>query len=205
MTDAGARVNRVALTGGIATGKSHCVARLIALGASTIDADALAHQAVAPGTAGFAAVRARFGEAVMADDGGLNREALGRIVFSDDNARRALEAIIHPAVYGAIQRWFDGLAGTGKRVGIADIPLLYETGHEEDFDAVIVAACTPAQQLERLMKRSGLPREDAEARIAAQWPIERKRALADYVIDTSGSIEETNRQVQKLWATLSTK
>ena len=104
---------RVALTGGIATGKSYCLTRFAEAGAPTIDADALARQAVAPGTSGFAAVVARFGEAVVAADGGLNREALGRIVFADAAARRALEAIIHPAVYAAIERWFDGLAGPG--------------------------------------------------------------------------------------------
>ena len=203
MSPAAHRVTRVALTGGIATGKSYCLAKFASLGAPTIDADALAHQAVAPGTAGFAAVRERFGAGVIKSDGTLNREALGRIVFSDDNARRALEAIIHPAVYAAIQRWFDGLTRTGGRtIGIADIPLLFETGHEGDFDVVVVTSCPPEVQLERLVGRPNTTREDAERRIAAQWPIAKKAAQATYVIDTSGTHADSDRQVTEIWRKL---
>src|SRR6185295_11766887 len=97
---------RVALTGGIGTGKSHCLARFAQLGAETIDADNLAHQVVEPGTPGLAAVVARFGASLLRSDGRLDRDALGRLVFADSGARRDLEAIIHPAVYGAIQSWF---------------------------------------------------------------------------------------------------
>jgi dephospho-CoA kinase len=194
-------VTKIALTGGIATGKSYCLAAFASLGAPTIDADALARVAVAPGTAGFDAVRARFGSAVLRPDGTMDRDALGRIVFADEHARVAVEAIIHPAVYAAIGRWFDGLTRDvgGRVAGIADIPLLFETGHQADFDVVIVAACTPEQQLERLVLRSGLSRKDAEQRIASQWPIDRKRALASFVIDTSGTHERTDRQVQDVW------
>ena len=98
---------RVALTGGIATGKSYCLAKFADLGAATIDADVLAHQAVAPGTAGFEQVRSRFGESIVSIDGRLDQKSLARIVFADANARRALEAIVHPAVYGAMRRWLD--------------------------------------------------------------------------------------------------
>src|SRR4030095_5670439 len=126
VTAAEGRAKRVALTGGIATGKSYCLAQFAALRAPTIYAEHVAHQAVAPGTAGFEAVRSRFGAGVIGADGSLDRDALGRIVFSDADARRALEGIIHPAVYAAIQRWFDGLARQDSRApGIADIPLLY--------------------------------------------------------------------------------
>jgi dephospho-CoA kinase len=198
------RVRRVALSGGIATGKSYCLARFASLGAPTIDADALAHQAVAPGTAGFAAVRERFGDGVIAPDGSLDREALGRIVFADANARQTLEAIIHPAVYAAIQRWFEGLSRRGARaIGIADIPLLYETGHDKDFDVVIVTSCPPETQLERLMTRPQMTRDDALRRIAAQWPVARKAALADHVIDTSGTHENTDQQVVNIWKAIS--
>ena len=196
------RVTRVALTGGIATGKSYCLAKFASLGAPTIDADALAHQAVAPGTAGFEAVRARFGAAVIRTDGGLNREALGRIVFADEDARRALEAIIHPAVYAAIQRWFEGLTSTGRTIGLADIPLLYETGHDKDFDAVVVTSCPPEIQLQRLLSRPHTSREDAERRIAAQWPVSKKAALADYVVDTSDTHERTDEQISEIWNAL---
>ncbi len=202
MTEA-SRLFRVALTGGIATGKSYCLAKFAEAGTPTIDADVLARQAVAPGTAGFDAVRSRFGAAVVTAEGGLDRVALGRVVFADADARRALEAIVHPAVYAAIGRWFEALARSGQhRVAIADIPLLYETGHEADYDAVVVASCSADQQVARLMARPGFSRDDAERRIAAQWPVAEKARRADYVIDTSGSFEETDAQVRDVWARL---
>jgi len=194
---------RVALTGGIASGKSYCLGRFAALGTPTIDADVLARQAVANGTAGFDAIRARFGAAVITPDGGLDRDALGRLVFADTSSRRALEAIVHPVVYGAIERWFQTIARGGLHaIAIADVPLLYETGHESDFDTVVVAACRPDQQVERLMARSGLPREDALRRIDAQLPLADKQRRADYVIDTSGSFTETDAEVQRVWSAL---
>jgi dephospho-CoA kinase len=194
----------VALTGGIATGKSYCLARFAEAGAPTIDADTLARHAVAPGTSGFAAVVARFGQAVVTPDGQLDREAIGRLVFADADARRALEAIIHPAVYAAIERWFDGLARTGRSAAaIADIPLLYETGRDADFDVVVVAACPADVQLARLMARSQLSEADAVRRIASQLPIDEKAERGDYVIDTSGTFADTDRQVRQIWARLS--
>ena len=197
------RLRRVALTGGIATGKSYCLSRFALAGAPTIDADALARQAVAPGTAGFDRVVARFGTAVLRPDGTLDRPALAAIVFADADARRALEAIIHPVVYSAIERWFEGLERTGHvRIAIADIPLLFETGRERDFDAVIVAACKPSVQRARLIARDGLSPSDADRRLANQLPIEGKAARADYVIDTSNTFEETDRQVQDVWTRL---
>jgi dephospho-CoA kinase len=203
LTAAPVRPLRVALTGGIATGKSYCLARFATLGAPTIDADLLSRQAVAPGTAGFDAIRSRFGAAVMTADGRLDREALGRIVFADADARHALEAIVHPAVYAAVRRWFETLGRSGQApIGIADVPLLYETGHDGEFDAVIVASCPPGQQLERLMARSGLPREDAARRVAAQWPMAEKARRAHYVIDTSGSFGQTDDQIREVWARL---
>lgn len=192
---------RVALTGGIATGKSYCLAKFGELGAATIDADALARQAVAPGTAGFNAVQSRFGSAILSPEGGLDRAALGRLVFSNADARRALEAIIHPAVYAAIERWFVSLGGTvPSRVAIAAIPLLYETGRQGDFSVVIVTTCPPEQQLDRLMSRGDLTSDEARQRIAAQMPPEEKAARATYVIDTSGTFENTDGQVREIWA-----
>jgi len=194
---------RVALTGGIATGKSYCLKKLADLGAARIDADALARQAVAPGTAGFEAVRSRFGAAILTPDGALDRNALGRLVFSNTDARHALEAIIHPAVYAAIDRWFASVSRAGQpKIAIADIPLLYETGRQADFGVVIVTACSPDQQIDRLMSRSGLTREEAMRRIAAQMPIEEKAARATYVIDTAGTFENTDRQVKEIWGRL---
>jgi dephospho-CoA kinase len=190
---------RAALTGGIASGKSYCLSRFAALGAPTIDADRLARDAVAPGTSGFRRVVERFGAGILLADGTLDRPALGRIVFADRGARADLEAIIHPEVYRRIGEWFADLPA-GTRVAIADIPLLFETGQEHDFDRVIVAACAPAEQLRRLMARDNLSREAALARLEAQWPIEAKAARADIVIETDGSYAETDAAVKRaLW------
>jgi len=193
----------VALTGGIATGKSYCLARFADLGAPTIDADQLARQAIAPGTPGFDAVAARFGATVLRGDGGLDRDALGRLVFTDPAARRDLEAIVHPVVYDAISQWFARLsqANASPAVALADIPLLYETGREGDFDKVIVARCEPDQQFARLMER-GLTEEDARRRIASQLPLPDKVSRADFVLDTSGDHADTNMQIADVWNVL---
>jgi dephospho-CoA kinase len=186
---------RIALTGGIATGKSYCLERFAALGASTIDADALAREAVTIGSPALAAVVAAFGTGVLAEDGSLDRPGLGRIVFTDGKARAALEAIIHPEVYRRIREWFANLrSGTG--IAIADIPLVFETGHNHDFDAVVVAACAPEIQLRRVIDRDRLSDTDARARIAAQWPIEEKVRRATHVIWTDHGFSETDRQVE---------
>ena len=193
---------RVALTGGIATGKSHVRGRFEALGIDTIDADRLVHEALGPGTQATISIAHRFGSAVIAVDGSVDRRRLGEQVFADDEARRDLEKLLHPAVYAAIAEWFDALARAGKALGIADIPLLYETGHEGDVDAVIVAACGPEEQVRRVMARDGLSLEDARQRVAAQMAIEDKVKRADFVIWTTGTLEETDRQVEELAKTL---
>lgn len=195
---------RVALTGGIATGKSYCLTRFAELGAATIDADRLARDAVAPATPGFAAVVERFGSDILDATGALDRAALGRVVFADERARRDLEQIIHPRVYAAVESWYAALQGGAPAppVAIADIPLLYETGREQEFDRVVVVACRPEQQAERLMARSGLSREDALARIVSQRPITDKTRRGDYVIDTSRSFDESDRQIREVWAQL---
>lgn len=187
---------RIALTGGIASGKSRCLAAIAALGVPTIDADQLARDVVAPGTSGLDAVVDRFGGGVLTTSGSLDRDALGALVFTDSRARHDLEAIIHPRVYAAIAAWFAQLTAP---TGVADIPLLYETGRDGDFDVVIVAACRPEQQLERLMARNGLSLTEAQTRIDAQWPIAEKVARADYVIDTSGTLEDTDANTLRVW------
>lgn len=188
---------RVALTGGIATGKSYVRRRLEGHGVPTVDADVLARTAVAADTPGAARLRERFGPAIFRSDGSLDRAALGRIVFEDAAARRDLEAIVHPAVYDAIGRWFAGLPPQ-TAVGVADIPLLFETGRQGEFDRVVVVACPADEQIRRLAQRDGLTPGEAQARLAAQWPIDEKVRLADDVIWTTGTFAETDAQVDRL-------
>jgi dephospho-CoA kinase len=192
---------RVALTGGIATGKSYCLAKFASFGVPVLDADKLAREAVVPGSPALAAVAARFGPAVMRADGSLDRAALGRIVFSDRAARADLEAIVHPEVYHRISEWFASTPPK-TRLAIADVPLLFETGHNHDFDRVIVTACTPAEQMRRLITRDGLSEADARARLNAQWPIEEKVARGDYIIRTDGTLADTDVQVKKTYEML---
>jgi dephospho-CoA kinase len=193
---------RAALTGGIATGKSFCLSRFAALGAAVIDADLLAREALSAGTPGLSEVAARFGPGVLLPDGLLDRAALGRLVFHDRAARADLEAIVHPHVYRRISGWFADLP-SGTRIALADIPLLFETGHEHDFERVVVCACDPAEQFRRLVSRDRLPAEEARARLAAQWPIAEKVRRADHVIHTDGTFADTEAQVRSVFAVLS--
>jgi len=194
-------MKRVALTGGIATGKSHVRAEFERLGVPTIDADTLARDAAAPGSPGLSAIIARFGPDVVSEDGALDRRKLGAIAFSDPAARHDLEQIIHPIVRARTDEWFAALDAR-QPFAIADIPLLYETGRERDFDEVVVTACTEETQLRRVMRRDSVTEQEARQRLAAQLPTSEKVSRADYVINTDGSFEETNRQVQRVYDSL---
>lgn len=189
---------RVALTGGIATGKSYVRAAIAAHGVPTIDSDLIVHELL--GTPGpvTAAIAGRFGAGVLRLDGTVDRAALARLVFGDPGLRADLEAIVHPSVYQRIFAWADDEAARGVPWIVADIPLLFETGHEGEFDRVIVVACSPEAQLRRLMSRDRLPEAAARARLAAQWPIAEKVKRATDVIDTGGTFEETDRQVNAI-------
>jgi dephospho-CoA kinase len=189
---------RVALTGGIATGKTHVLARFAELGVPTIDADALVHAAMAPGTETTRRIAARFGPEALGAGGAVDRKALGRLIFDDAHARGDLEAILHPQVYDAIEGWLARLERAGRALALADIPLLYETGHDADFDRVIVTACAPERQLQRMMNRDGLSEPDARRRLAAQWPVEEKARRADFVVRTDSTFEDTDRQVREI-------
>jgi dephospho-CoA kinase len=189
---------RVALTGGIATGKSYVRARLASHGIPTLDADTLARDAVAAGSPGLAAVAARFGAEVLQPDGALDRRRLGALVFADAQARADLEAIVHPRVREATAAWLDRLADGGESLAVVDIPLLYETGRDRDFDRVIVTSCPRSQQVARIVERDGLTPGDAEARIDAQWPTDEKVRRADFVVDTGGTFGDSNRQIDRI-------
>jgi dephospho-CoA kinase len=191
---------RVGLTGGIATGKSYVVRQFREAGVPVVDSDVLARDAVAPGTPALAAIVTRFGADVIRA-GELDRARLGDIVFRDADARRDLEAIVHPVVRRGVAEFFRALA-PDTPLAIADIPLLYETHGERGFDKIIVVACAPETQLARIMARDGLTRDAAERRVAAQLPVEEKVRRADYVIRTDGPYEETNAQVATVLAAL---
>ena len=197
-------IRKIALTGGIATGKSYVAGRFREAGVPIVDADLLAREVVLPGTPALAAIRKRFGPDAVRRDGTMDRIRVAQIVFKDKRARLDLEAIIHPAVIKAIGDFFNALP---KRTpfAVADIPLVFETGREKDFDAIIVVACPREMQLERLMERNKLSREDAEKRLAAQLPIDQKVKKATYVINNEGSFEDTNKQVDALIQKLGTK
>jgi dephospho-CoA kinase len=189
---------KVALTGGIATGKSHVLERFRRLGVPCLDADLLAHGVEAAGTEATQAIAARFGDGVLAKDGSVDRTKLGPIVFADSVARSDLEAIVHPAVYRAITAGLRAFELTGNpRLAVVDVPLLFESGRASDFDTVIATVCNPDIQLARLIAR-GMSSEDARRRLAAQLPAAEKAARANHVIDTSGTFEETDAHVDRL-------
>ena len=185
---------RIGLTGGIASGKSSVGRLLEARGWPVLDADQYAHDALAPNTPASEAVVERFGAAVgSASD--LDRKALGRIVFSDSDERRWLEALIHPVVRERFDQELDALRS--EPVVVLMIPLLFEVGLESLCSEVWVVDCDKEQQLERLRRRDGLSPGDAEVRLDAQWPLSRKRALADRVIDNRGSSEDLLDQLNR--------
>jgi dephospho-CoA kinase len=190
-------VLRIALTGGIATGKSYVLEQLRRRGVACLDADVLAHGVTAAGTASTQAIAERFGSDVLSPEGAVDRRKLGAIVFSDEQARRDLEAIVHPAVYRAITAGLKGFELMGDPLAVVDVPLLYESGHETDFEYVIATTCPIDTQLDRLSKRS-LSEAEARARLAAQWPAAQKASRADDVIDTGGTFEETNHQIDEV-------
>lgn len=189
---------RIALTGGIATGKSVVRRALREHGIATVDADRLARDAVAPGSAGLRAVAARFGPGVLQPDGTLNRAALGALVFADAAARSDLEQLVHPTVRLGIDRFFRGLPPGSA--GVAEIPLAYETGWAWTFETVVVVACRPETQRARLALRDGLTAEQVGRRLAAQWPIEDKARVADAVVLTDGELPSTLAQAARLAA-----
>jgi dephospho-CoA kinase len=191
---------RLALTGGIATGKSYALEQFRRHGVPCLDADALVRGVEAAGTEATQAIAARFGAGVLAEDGSVDRAKLGSIVFADTIARRDLEAIVHPAVRRAIAAGLRAFELTDNPpLAIVDIPLLFETGRASDFDVVIATVCAPDVQIARLVKR-GMSEAAARQRLAAQLPAAEKAARAHYAITTDGSFEETNKQIAEILA-----
>jgi len=199
---------RIGLTGGIAAGKSVAADRFRELGAAVVDHDVLAREAVRPGSAGLAEIRKVFGAEVLLADGSLNRPALGRIVFGDEDALERLNAIVHPAVYelsAAAERAAEADFASrddAKAVIVHDIPLLVETGQQDDFDLLLVVDAPASVRVERLVQSRGMEREDAQARVASQLGDEARRAAADVILDGAGSVEKLRRQVDQVWQAL---
>ena len=191
---------RVGLTGGIGAGKSEVSRRLAAQGAVVIDADLIAREVVETGTDGLGEVVEAFGPEVLRPDGELDRARLGDIVFADPELRSKLNAIVHPRVARRMAE-LERAAGPGAIV-VHDVPLIAENGRAGAYDVVVVVDAPPRIQAERLVRRRGMTREQARARMAAQASRGQRLAIADIVIDNSGSLAELDRQVGDLWAQL---
>lgn len=194
------------LTGNIASGKSTVADFLRRSGALIIDADQIAHDVVAPGRPALAEIRRHFGEDILTPEGVLDREKLGRMVFEDPDARRRLEAIVHPRVSAEIDRQMADIEEHHPdAVVIMDIPLLFETGRTEGLTDIIVVYTPEPIQLERLIQRNGLSPAEAKARMASQMPLKKKVARATIVIDNSGCLAETERQTLAVYRRLARK
>jgi dephospho-CoA kinase len=199
----------VGLTGGIGSGKSTVAAMLEKLGATVVDADAIVHELQAPGAPLLGEIAAAFGPEVIDAEGALDREALGSIVFRDPEARERLNRIVHPKVGAEFARRLAAAREARVPLIVLDIPLLFEArkagsggASAMPFDAVVLVWVPRETQVQRQLSRDGHTRDEAERRIAAQMPLDEKRSLADHVIDNSGSLAETERQVRALYEEL---
>lgn len=196
----------IGLTGGIAAGVTLVAGMFRDLGAVVIEADRVAREVVAPGTEANRKILAAFGAELALPDGSIDRRRLGQIVFKDAAARRRLNTITHPEIRRRIQEQVERLAAERPdAIVLVDIPLLLDTAARDAFelDGIIVVLATPEQQISRLIARDGLALEEAEQRLASQRPLAEKVTEADWVIDNTGSAEQTRRQVKNLWASLS--
>lgn len=187
----------MALTGGIACGKSTVADFFRQWGAETLDADRVAHGLIAPGGECVEAVAHEFGESVRAPKGGIDRRSLGAIVFGDTSARERLNALLHPVVIRRMRAWAEDIRRAGRR-GVAVIPLLFEAGMEKAWDGVVCVASDERTMLERLAQR-GLSPKEARARIDSQWPVREKMARADRVIENNGSLAELEKKCRAVW------
>ncbi|GAV13411.1 dephospho-CoA kinase [Paenibacillus alvei] len=191
----------IGLTGGIASGKSTVSRLLVERGALLVDADKIAREVVLPGSPVLEQIAVHFGSDMLLADGTLNRKRLGEVVFADETSRKALESITHPAIRKEIQRQMHQYeTDYPERLVVVDIPLLYESGLSEMFDSILVVYVPKSVQLQRLMERDGWSEREAEQRLNAQWSMEKKRELADIIIDNSGSLEDTIKQLDHFWS-----
>jgi len=188
---------KVGLTGGIATGKTTVASMLRDRDVPVLDADPLGHELLEPGQAAYEETVAAFGREVLDAGGKVNRAKLGGIIFADAQKRARLNQILHPRILDILQKWFAALdEPEGPEFAVVEAALIVEAGYNRDLDKLIVCWCRPDQQLERLTLR-GLSMEEVQQRIGAQMPLNEKRKLADEAIDCSGSMEETQQQVNR--------
>ena len=194
---------RIALTGGIATGKTTVANRFRELGAIILDADEYSRLAVEPGTASYTALRDRIGPLFFNRDGTLRRQELRREIIREPALRKRINAILHPYIIGAMgTEWERQKKLHPRAVLVFDIPLLFEGGFDKDFDIVILVYSTPEVQVQRLIQRDKSSPSEAERTLSMQLPIESKRAHSDYIIENSGEIERMLRQVDEVWDTI---
>ncbi len=196
---------RVGLTGGIACGKTVVRELLAGRGALTIDADAIVHRLMDAGTDLTRRIGEAFSSDVLSPDGSVDRTKLGRLVFSDSSARWKLNALVHPDVIREEKRLLREAEGSGVDIAVVDAALMIEAGTYRDYDKLLVVHCPRALQLERLVQRDGLSRAEAARRVDAQVPVEEKKPYADFLIDTSGSLADTERQVEQIWERLGSR
>lgn len=192
---------KVGLTGGIACGKSVVRRRFAECGAFTLDADAVVHELFRPGTEIARTIEKTFGSEFLSSDGSVDRRKLGALVFADARLRETLNGIVHPVVIAEIGRRLAGAEQRGERVGIVDAALMIETGSYRRYDRLVVVFCPAEIQIRRLVDR-GLSEEEASQRVEAQLSTEVKKRYADFVVDTTGSLAETERQVDAIWKLL---
>ena len=193
---------KVGLTGGIACGKTVVRQMLARRGAFTIDADEIVHRLMEPGTTVSHQIREAFGPEMLASDGSVDRARLGAAAFSNPEVRRRLNQIVHPRVMEEENRRLATVERRGSAIAVVDAALMIEVGTYRRYDCLLVVYCTRELQVERLMKRGGYSEEDAARRIDSQLSVEEKKQFADYVIDNSGTLAETERQVDEIWKKL---
>jgi len=190
------------LTGNIGSGKSTVAAMLRDAGIPVLDADRISRQVTAPGERAYDPVVLAFGKEIVRDDGSIDRKRLGEIVFSDPRLRSRLEAITHPAILEAMKEAIARIAREGHRAVVVEAALIHESGRKGLFEAVISVTCDRETAISRLAARDGMTRGLAEARLRAQLPDDRKADASDYVIDNSGTLDETRRQVERIMRVL---
>ena len=193
---------RIGLTGGIASGKSTVGSILRQMGVTVIDTDLIAHEITAPGSGAVKEMSRRYGQEILNEDGSLRRDAVGKIVFSDPVEKKWLETLLHPLIQAQAEKQAQTSFDAGQQVVVMDVPLLFESGWNERVDEIWTVYTPQSTQKLRLQRRDGYTESEIADRIASQWSIDEKAKHADVVINNTGSLENTRRQVESAWNAL---